>query len=112
MRLRRTVRDLDVDYPYAGRTALFDNDPRYGTVVYRIGKKETVSRSTTEEIVLDELETLAGLTPPQRGESQYAGYPLNASPRGAATLFYVVWPVMVVILSASRRISSYAIRSA
>jgi hypothetical protein len=96
-KLRRTVRDLRVEYPYAGRSALFENDDRYGTIVYRIGGREAVSRSTTEEIVLDELETLAGVTPPRRGEASYPGYPLNASPRGAATLFYVVWPLLVMI---------------
>ncbi len=94
-KLRRTLRGLRVEYPYAGRTALFENDERYGTIVYRIGGKETVSRSTTEEIVLDELETLAGLTPPTRGEAAYPGYPLNAPPRGAATLFYIVWPLLI-----------------
>jgi len=96
-KLRRTVRDLRVEYPYAGRTALFENDDRYGTIVYRTGGKETVSRSTTEEIVLDEIETLAGLTPPARGEAVYPGHPLKASPRGAATLFYVVWPMAIAV---------------
>lgn len=95
-KLRRTVRDLSVEYPYAGRSALFENDDRYGTIVYRVGGKEAVSRSATEEIVLDELETLAGLTPPQRGEGAYPGYPLNAPPRGAAALLYVVWPLVVL----------------
>ena len=94
-KLRRTLRDLRVEYPYAGRTALFENDERYGTIVYRIGSKQTESRSTTEEIVLDELETLAGLTPPERGEGTDPGYPRNASPRGAATLFDVVWPLLI-----------------
>lgn len=95
-KLRRTLPDLRVEYPYAGRSALFENDDRYGTIVYRAGAKEAVSRSTTEEIVLDELETLAGLTPPERGEPAYPGYPLNASPRGAAIFFYAVWPLLVI----------------
>ena len=102
-KLRRTLRDLRVEYPYAGRSALFENDDRYGTIVYRIGGKEAVSRSTTEEIVLDELETLAGLTPPQRGESTYPGHPLKASPRGAATLFYLVWPLLVAAAVIARQ---------
>lgn len=95
-KLRRTLGELRVEYPYAGRSALFENDARYGTIVYRIGAKEAVSRSTTEEIVLDEIETLAGLAPPQRGEASYPGYPLNASPRGAAVFFYLVWPLLIV----------------
>ena len=103
-KLRRSVRDLRVEYPYAGQTALFENDGRYGTIVYRVGKREHVSRSTTEEIVLDDLETLAGLTPPQRGESTYAGHPLAATPRGATAAFYVIWPLLVVAYwTASRR---------
>ena len=39
-KLRRTLRDVRVDYPYAGRSALFENDARYGTIVYRIGAKD------------------------------------------------------------------------
>jgi ABC-2 type transport system permease protein len=97
-KLRRTLRDLRVEYPYAGQSALFENDDRYGTIVYRIDNKEAVSRSTTEEIVLDELEALAGLTPPARGESTYPGYPLHAEPRGAALLFYCVWPLLVLAI--------------
>jgi ABC-2 type transport system permease protein len=93
-KLRRTLPDLRVEYPYAGRSALFDSDQRYGTIVYRVGTNEAVSRSSTEEIVLDELETLAGLTPPPRGEAAYPGYPLNAAPRGAAAVFYGVWPLL------------------
>ncbi len=93
-KLRRTMRDIDVEYPYAGQSALFENDDRYGTMIYRIGAKEVMSRSTTEEIVLDEIETLAGMTPPRRGESSYPGYPLRASPRGAA----VIWILPIVLL--------------
>jgi hypothetical protein len=95
-KLKRTMRAVRVEYPYAGRSALFENDDRYGTIVYRLGSKELASRSTTEEIVLDELEMLAGLSTPERGIATYPGYPLNASPRGAAMLFYVVWPLLVV----------------
>jgi ABC-2 type transport system permease protein len=95
-KLRRSVGDLRVEYPYAGQAALFENDGRYGTIVYRIGRREHVSRSTTEEIVLDDLETLAGLTPPRRGEAAYPGYPLAAAPRGAAAAFYVIWPLLVL----------------
>lgn len=95
-KLRRTVRELRVDYPYAGQSALFENDNRYGTIVYELGSKKTASRSTTEEIVLDEIEMLAGLTPPARGESSYPGYPLRASPRGAAVLFYAICPLLII----------------
>ena len=97
-KLRRTVRDLRVEYPYAGRSALFESDERYGTIEYTLGTRHAVSRSTTEEIVLDEIETLAGLTPPERGESTYPGYPLNAEPRGVALMFYLAWPALICAL--------------
>lgn len=103
-KLRRTLRHLDVEYPYAGQSALFENDANYGTIVYRIGAKEATSRSSTEEIVLDEIETLAGLTPPARGETSYPGYPLRASPRGATWIFYVIWPAIVIATAALQRI--------
>src|SRR5207253_1209717 len=102
-KLRRTLRDLRVEYPYAGRSALFESDERYGTIVYRVGTKEAVSRSTTEEIVLDEIETLAGLTPPARGETAYPGYPLHTEPRGAAAIFYIAWPLLVIAFWALQR---------
>ncbi|MBV9496442.1 MAG: ABC transporter permease [Acidobacteria bacterium] len=102
-KLRRTLRDLRVEYPYAGRSALFENDDQYGTIVYRIGPRKVSSRSTTEEIVLDELETLARMTPPARGESAYPGHPLHAAPRGAAAIFYFVWPLLIIALWALRR---------
>ncbi|MEO8382175.1 MAG: ABC transporter permease subunit [Acidobacteriota bacterium] len=107
-KLRRTVPNLRVEYPYAGRSALFEDDQRYGTIVYRLGTKEVVSRSTTEEIVLDDLEQLAGLTPPQREESFYPGYPLNTEPRGAAPLFYLAWPVLVGAAWIARALRSFA----
>jgi ABC-2 type transport system permease protein len=94
-KLRRTLPHLRVEYPYAGRSALFGSDERYGTIVYRIGSRQHVSRSTTEEIVLDELEALAGRTPPARSDSAYPGFPLRATPRGAAAVFYLAWPLLV-----------------
>ena len=92
-RLKRYVRDLRVMYPYAGQSALFENDERYGTIVYTYRGKRVMSRSTTEEIVLDEIETVAGLTPPARGEASYPGYPLSAKPRGAIVWLAVAWPL-------------------
>jgi ABC-2 type transport system permease protein len=96
VKLRRALPSVDVRYPYAGRSALFENDSRYGTIEYTIAGRHAVSRSTTEEIVLDTIYGLAGVRAPARSESTYGGYPLVAQPRGAATLFYVVWPLAVI----------------
>lgn len=96
LKLRRAM-DLRVAYPLAGKTALFDNDERYGTIEYRLGGREAVNRSTTEAIVLETIFGLAGVAPPQREESSYAGHPLRAQPRRAAAIFYFAWPLVTLI---------------
>ena len=58
LKLRRTMPHLRVVYPFGGRSTLFENDDRYGTIEYRLGAKTAVSRSTIEEVVL---ETIYGL---------------------------------------------------
>jgi ABC-2 type transport system permease protein len=104
LKLHRSMRDVNVIYPLAGRSGLFENDARYGTIEYRLGTKTAISRSTTEEIVLDTIYELAGVHAPAREESAYAGYPLAKKPNGAAVVFYVFWPILIVLaLVQSRR---------
>ena len=100
VKLRREMR-VDVHYPLQGRTGLFDDDARYGTIEYRLGEKRAVNRSTTEAIVIGTICELAGISTPSAEEPAYAGHPLRAQPRGAAWIFYVIWPV--VTLLAARR---------
>lgn len=97
VKLRRTMR-VNVSYPLEGRSGLFD---RYGEIEYRMGGRTAMSKSTTEEIVLETIYGLARVPVPPHSESAYTGYPLAAQPKGAAVVFYVIWPV--VILLASRR---------
>jgi hypothetical protein len=52
-----------------------------------------MTRSTTEQIVLDKLYQLAQVPPPVRGESEFPGHPLPATPRGAAWIYYAFWPL-------------------
>jgi hypothetical protein len=96
VKLRRSLPDLRVDYPLAGRSGLFENDSRYGQIVYRLGAKTAVSRSTTEEIVLDTIYDLADVRAPSREAAAYPGYPLPKRPVGAALAFYILWPVVVL----------------
>jgi hypothetical protein len=69
----------------------------YGEVWYEWNGTRQMTRSTTLPIVL---ETIYGLTGARvsasRESGAYSGYPLVAAPRGAAVLFYVVWPVLVL----------------
>jgi ABC-2 type transport system permease protein len=103
VKLRRSMR-MRVAYPLEGRTALFDSDDRYGTIEYALGGKHAVNRSTTEAIVLGTIFELAGVRAPALEESSYPGYPLRAQPRGAGAVFYLVWPVLVVLIALARRI--------
>ena len=97
-KLRRAMR-VDVKYPLEGRTGLFDDDDRYGTIEYRLGKKQTVNRSTTEAIVVETICELAGIAAPVAEESTYGGHPLRAQPRGAGWIFYVAWPAVTLLVA-------------
>jgi hypothetical protein len=97
VKLRRSVPHLRVDYPLAGRSGLFENDARYGQIVYRIGTKTAMSRSMTEEIVLDTIYELAGVRAPAHSLSTYPGYPLAKRAGGAGWVFYMMWPIAVVL---------------
>jgi ABC-type transport system involved in multi-copper enzyme maturation permease subunit len=96
LKLRRSMPDVNVIYPLAGRSGLFENDARYGTIEYRLGAKSTMSRSTTDEIVLDTIYALAGVRAAAREASAYSGYPLVKRAAGAEWVFYIVWPIVVV----------------
>ncbi|HEV7488442.1 MAG TPA: hypothetical protein VGQ65_22435 [Thermoanaerobaculia bacterium] len=106
LKLRRSMPDVTVIYPLAGRSGLFENDARYGTIEYRLGTKSTMSRSTTEEIVLDTIYDLAGIHAPAREGASYPGYPLAKKPTGAQWVFYLLWPVIVVVMWRSTRRSA------
>lgn len=99
IKLRRSVPDLRIIYPLAGRSGLFENDARYGQIVYHLGAKTAVSRSTTEEIVLDTIYGLASEHAPAREASTYPGYPLAKKADGAAVVFYVLWPMAIAVIA-------------
>jgi ABC-2 type transport system permease protein len=93
-KLRRVLPDFAVIYRTQSRTGLFEASEHYGEVWYAVGKRRDQLRSTIEPVVLAKLYELAGTPPPPAGgDSSYPGYPLAAPPRGAALLFYLVWPL-------------------
>ncbi len=96
-KLRRVLPDFSVTLAAAGRSGLFDG-PEYGEVWYQVGDRRAMLRSTIEPVVLAQLYELAGVAPPAPLASEfdpaYPGYPLAASPRGAAPLFYIAWPLV------------------
>lgn len=99
---------LDVTTGAATATGMFEQaGTGYGEVWYEWRGRKRMSRSTTLPIVLETLYDLTGTVPPaDRAPSAYPGYPLIAVPRGAAILFLVVWPVLVLLWWVARSRSS------
>jgi hypothetical protein len=96
-KLRRTMPDVTVDYVSGTSTGLFEQaNATYGEIHYDLGGKRTVGRTTTTDGVLDAIYELAGIQPPQEGETGHRGHPLAAQPTGAMPLFYVAWPLAVL----------------
>ena len=84
-RLRRVMPGVRFTYAAQGRSGLFERpSDHYGEVWYGIGGRRAMSRSGTEEIVLEMIYGVAGVQPPARRDTPaYPGYPLVATPRHA-----------------------------
>jgi hypothetical protein len=98
-KLRRVLPLLEVDYAANTRTGLFENAAdHYGEIWYELGGKQVMDRSTIEEVVLEQIYQLAAIKPPARAdENDFSGYPLAAQPKGAAFVFYLLWPLLVIV---------------
>src|SRR5262245_26244837 len=96
-KLRRVMPKVRVRYVSATSIGLFEQpSPHYGEIWYDLGGRQTMSRSTTAEGVLESIYSLAGVaTPAADAASEFRGHPLAVPPRGAATIFYGVWPAAV-----------------
>ena len=99
VKLRRLLPRVEVDYTAGSHTGLFESDEdHYGEIWYELSAKRVMNRSTTEAIVLEQLYDLAGLSPPERvEENDFPGYPLAARPAGAAWIYYLFWPLTIVV---------------
>jgi hypothetical protein len=97
-KLRRVVPRLQVEYVSATSIGLFEQTTaHYGEIWYDLGGARTMSRLTTAEGVLETIYSLAGVqAPPDAGEAGFRGHPLAVSPKGAAAVFYGIWPSLVV----------------
>ncbi|HEY9227362.1 MAG TPA: hypothetical protein VIP11_11985, partial [Gemmatimonadaceae bacterium] len=103
-KLRRTVPDLRVRYAASSRSGLFEKSgEQYGEIWYQLGRtpdaRKEMTRSTTEEIVLETIYMLTGTTrPASSGEPAYPGYPLARRAPAAPWVFFLGWPVLVAIV--------------
>ena len=97
-KLRRVRPDVQVEYVSATSIGLFEQtSEHYGEVWYELGERKEMNRQTNAEGVLETIYSLAGVTPPVEDEQVFRGHPLAVPPRGAALVFYGVWPAVVVI---------------
>ncbi len=96
-KLRRVLPGLEVRYVSATTIGLFEQtNPHYGEIWYELGGRTITSRSVTPEGVLERIYELAAVTPAaEREEDIFRGHPLAVEPRGAAAVFYGVWPAAV-----------------
>jgi len=97
-KLRRVMPKLDVRYVSATSIGLFEQtSPHYGEIWYELGGRREMSRATTAESVLETIYDLAGIkAPDESDEPVFRGHPLAVPPKGAATVFYGLWPALVV----------------
>lgn len=96
-KLARILPSVQIDYAAHSRAGLFESPgDHYGEVWYELAGHKAMTRSTTEAIVLDTLYQLAQVQPPVRQETEFPGHPLGVEPKGAAWLFYALWPLAVV----------------
>jgi ABC-2 type transport system permease protein len=96
-KLRRVLPRTEVRYVSATSIGLFEQtNAHYGEIQYELGGRTAVSRSTTAEAVLETIFGLAGVSPPAESDDVFRGHPLAAPPKGAATVFYGIWPALVV----------------
>jgi ABC-2 type transport system permease protein len=97
-KLRRVLPAVHVRYLSSTAIGLFEqNTPHYGEIWYELGGKKEMSRSTTAEGALEAIYDLAGVKPPVESDNIFRGHPLAVAPKGAAALFYGIWPASVVV---------------
>ena len=97
-KLKRVLPSVDVQYFSATSIGLFEQtSPHYGEIWYDLGGRRSMSRATTADALLEAIYALAGIAPPaDSDQGEFRGHPLAVPPRGAAWLFYLIWPLAVV----------------
>ena len=99
-KLRRVMKHVTVVYAAKGRSGLFEKpDEHYGEVYYELGGHRGMTRSATQEIVLETIYEVAGRPPPAPiAEEPYRGFPLRVEATSAPWVFFVAWPLVVIVV--------------
>jgi hypothetical protein len=97
-KLRRVLPRLEVTYVSATSIGLFEQaSSGYGEIWYQAAGRRKMSRVTTTEGVLEAIYSVTGVTPPGESGEIFRGHPLAVPPRGAGTIFYLLWPSMFLV---------------
>jgi hypothetical protein len=98
-KLQRNLSQVEVDYAAGSQTGLFEgNDDHYGEIWYEMRGEKIMERSTIEQVVLEQVYKLAGISPPAAIENNdFPGYPLAARPKWAPWIFYGSWPLATLL---------------
>jgi ABC-type transport system involved in multi-copper enzyme maturation permease subunit len=96
-KLRRLMPQLQVEYVASSTTGLLEQTAsHYGEIWYELDGQRAMSRTTTADGVLETIFSLAAVTPPAEAEEDvFRGHPLAVPPKGAAAIFYGIWPALV-----------------
>jgi hypothetical protein len=97
-KLRRIMPKLQVQYVSGTSIGLFEQTRAgYGEIWYDLSGRRTMSRVSTAESVLESIYLLAGVTPPpENDEVVFRGHPLAVPAKGAGTVFYGIWPGLIL----------------
>jgi ABC-2 type transport system permease protein len=97
-KLRRVMPSLHVRYESATSIGLFEQTaPHYGEIWYELGGKKAMTRATTAESALETIYDLAGIKAPAENDDLFRGHPLAVAPKGAAAVFYGIWPALIIV---------------
>ncbi len=98
-KLRRTVPRLQVQYAAASVSGLFEkSEDHYGEIWYEMNGQKIMERSAIEQVVLETIYRLAGVTAPEKSaEIAFSGYPLAVRPRAAGWILFAAWPLVIVL---------------
>ncbi|HTS32245.1 MAG TPA: hypothetical protein VMH81_40530 [Bryobacteraceae bacterium] len=104
-KLRRTMPHLSVSYVSSTSIGMFEQTASgYGEIWYALGGRREMSRTITEEGVLEAIYSVAQISPPkQDDEAAFRGHPLPTRPIGARVIFWGIWPAAFALAAAVRR---------
>jgi ABC-2 type transport system permease protein len=111
-KLKRLMPSADVRYTGGSGTGMFARPGAgYGEIRIDVAGRTERTRSIAEPIVLGTLYHLAGIPEPAGEEDPYPGYPLVGRPLFVRTLFYVLWPLLILLAFLTVRRPNLRVRS-